>query len=134
MGKAHDRCTKEFFTPWHDTHAAQHIEAMKKADWTDPSNPQFTGQTARTLTEILMELTRYFTSLFADKPVTDRAAYNECLDTLSDPNSRRVLPPTAAKCGAKITTEEMLPVLASLPHGKQGLNSGTRMLISTNLF
>ena len=118
MGKAHDRCTKEFFTPWHDTHAAQHIEAMKKADWTDPSDPQFTGQTARTLTEVLIELTRYYTSLFADKPVTDRAAYDECLDTLSDPHSRRVLPPTAAKCGAKITTEEMLPVLASLPLGK----------------
>ena len=32
MGKAHDRCTHEFFVPWHDTHAAQHVEHLAEAD------------------------------------------------------------------------------------------------------
>ena len=118
MGKAHDRCTREFFTPWHDTHAAQHIEALAEADWTDPSNPILTGQTARGTEQVLNELTNYYTALFADKPITNEDAYDECLDTLSDPNSRRVLPPTATMCGAPITEEDMLEVIKEIPTGK----------------
>ena len=97
MGKAHDRCTREFFVPWHDSHAAQHIEAISVADWQDPSNPSFTGRTATGTKAVLQELTKYYDALFADKPITNDKAYNDCLDTLSDPTSRRVLPPTGMR-------------------------------------
>ena len=45
-------------------------------------------------------------------------AYNTCLETLSDPSSRRVLPPTAAACGKPITLDEVLTVMSELPLGK----------------
>ena len=41
-----------------------------------------------------------------------------CLDTLSDPDSRRVLPPTADACGKPIAESEMLEVMSELPLGK----------------
>ena len=47
MGKAHDRCTAEMFSPWKPNHSAQHIAALLKADWTDPSNPVMEGGVAR---------------------------------------------------------------------------------------
>ena len=78
IGKSHDRCTAEFFRPWSETHAAQHIESLKEADWTDPSNPQFTGRVVRTSAQVLAELTKYYTALFAKK-VTDPAASAACL-------------------------------------------------------
>ena len=118
MGKAHDRCTREFFVPWHDTHAAQHIEALAQADWQDPSNPTLTGRVVTGVSDILQELTNYYNALFADKPITNQTAYNECLDTLSDPNSNRVLPPTAADCAKPVAVEETLSVMQSLPLGK----------------
>ena len=120
MGKAHDRCTREFFTPWHDTHAAQHIDSLSEADWQDPSNPAFTGRTVSGTASVLKELTNYYEALFADKPITNQAAYNTCLETLSDPSSRRVLPPTAAACGKPITlvADEVLTVMSELPLGK----------------
>ena len=118
MGKTHDRCTREFFVPWRDTHAAQHIESLAEADWQDPSNPTFTGRNVRGVADVLRELTKYYTALFADKPTTNHAAYNACLDTLSDQNSNRVLPPTAADCGKPITEDEVLTVMSELPLGK----------------
>ena len=117
IGKTHDRCTAEFFRPWKPTHAAQHIESMKEADWTDPSNPQFTGRTVKGHKEVLTELTKYYTALFAKK-VISMIAKMACLATLSDPKSRRVLPPTAAKCGAPITAEELTSILNTLPTKK----------------
>ena len=118
MGKAHDRCTREFFVPWHDTHAAQHVEHLAEADYQDPSNPTFTGRIVTGVTEVLKGFTQYYTALFADKPITNQEAYNECLDTLSDPTSNRVLPPTAAKCAEPVSVEEMLEVMKELPVGK----------------
>ena len=117
MGKGHDRCTREFFVPWGPTHSAQHIESLRVADWTDPSNPAHTGEIARTPAAVLKELTKYYKALFAKK-TTDRAAEDKCLATPSDPKSNRVLPPTAAKCGAPITESEVTEVLQSLPTGK----------------
>ena len=107
MGKAHDRCTAEFFRPWKDTNSAQHIEALAEADWSDPSNPAFTGNTVRGTKEILRELTKYYKALFSDKTTDNTQATQACLDTLEDPKSRRVLPPTAAACGAPIDEEEL---------------------------
>ena len=118
LGKAHDRCTREFFRPWKDTHAAQHVEKMKEADWSDPSNPSFTGSTVSGSKKVLKELTKYYTALFSKKTIDDQAV-KECLETLSDPQSRRVLPPTAEKCGAPIMQKEVDDVLNDLPTGKQ---------------
>ena len=118
MGKGHDRCTAEFFRPWKDTNSAQHIEALAEADWSDPSNPVFTGNTVRGVKGILRELTAYYKALFADKTTDDARATRACLDTLEDPQSRRVLPPTAAACGAPIEEEELRRTLQSLPTGK----------------
>jgi hypothetical protein len=69
MGKGHDRCTAEFFRPWKDTHAAQHIEAMMKADWTNPSSPVLTQplQHARGDKAVLAEQTKYYLALFAKR-------------------------------------------------------------------
>ena len=64
MGKAHDRCTTEFFRPWKDTHAAQHIERMKEADWSDPSNPRFTGRIVTGSKAILEQLKKFYTALY----------------------------------------------------------------------
>ena len=117
MGKGHDRCTREFFAPWHSTHAAQHIETLKEADWSNPSDPRFTGQRATTQTGVLEELTKYYTALFKRKTISPQAK-KACLETLSDPQSRRVLKPTAEACGAPITQPELLAVLKDLPTGK----------------
>jgi hypothetical protein len=119
MGKGHDRCTAEFFRPWKDTHAAQHIEEMMKADWTNPSSPVLTQplQHARGDKAVLAEQTKYYLALFA-KEIIGQAAVDTCLDTLRDPNSRRVLPPTAAACDAPITPEEVESVINDLPTGK----------------
>ena len=73
MGKSHDSCTAEFYRPWHETHAAQHIESMKRADWTNPSEPIFTGTIATDQKEVLSELTKYYTSLFKKKQISQEA-------------------------------------------------------------
>ena len=117
MGKAHDNCTTEFYRPWKPNHAAQHIAALLKANWTDPSNPTFEGGEAKGDKEVLEELTKYYEALFGMKP-TDPAAVLECLQTLEDPTSRRVLPPTAEKCDAPIGLGEVKSVMNSLPTGK----------------
>ena len=118
MGKGHDRCTTEFFRPWKATNAAQHIAALMEADWTDPSNPVYTGNTVRGDTAVLNEFTQYYRALFADKTTSDAHATRTCLDTLSDPKSRRVLPPTATACGAPIEEDELRKTLEKLPTGK----------------
>ena len=97
--------------------AFQHITELKEADWTDPSNPQYTGQTVRDQAQVLIELTKYYTALFAKKAI-DLASKVICLATLSNPRSRRVLPPTAEKCGEPITKQEVIDVLESLPTKK----------------
>ena len=90
---------------------------MKEADWTDPSNPIFSGTTADTPTTVLESFTAYYTALFAKK-ATNSADENICLATLADPRGQRVLAPTATKCDADITKEEIEEVINALPSGK----------------
>ena len=90
---------------------------MKEADWSDPSNPSFTGTSATTPKGILDAFTKYYSSLFADKntDINGQAA-QACLNTLSrpDPNGkvRRVLPPTAKLLDEPITAEEIVTYAA----------------------
>ena len=117
MGKGHDKCTKEFFRPWKPTHSAQHIARMKKADWTDPSAPSFTGEIAQGDSAVLDALTSYYEALFGKK-TTKPESVEKCLETLKDPNSRRVLAPTASACDADITVKEVSDTMGELPLGK----------------
>ena len=57
-------------------------------------------------------------SVLFDMKLTDPAAEHECLQTLEDSTSRRVLPPTAVKCDALIELQEIKSVMNSLPTGK----------------
>ena len=103
------------FRKWKPTHAAQHITSLKKADWTDPSNPVFTGEIADTPAEVLKEFTYYDSNLFAKK-TTRRDAQLICLQALRDGN--RIQPPTAEMLDKDITVEEVTKVLNNLPTEK----------------
>ena len=118
IGKIHDNCTTEFFHPWKPNHSAQHIAALLKANWTGPSSPVLEGGEAKEDKEVLKELTKYYKALF-DMKLTDPAAEHECLQTLEDPTSRRVLPPTAVKCDAPIELQAIKLLMNSLPTGKR---------------
>ena len=117
MGKGHDKCTKEFFRPWKPTHSAQHIARMKKADWTDPSAPKFTGEVAQDDKSVLDTLTDYYEALFSKKTINPESV-KKCLDTLRDANSKRVLAPTARACDEDITEHEVSDTMRELPLGK----------------
>ena len=121
MGKMHDRCTAAFFRPWKPSHKTSTIPAIKVANWTDPSAPEVernddgTPKRVMGVHNILNELTKYYTALFAPKK-TNPEAKRICLNTLKQGN--RVLPPTAAKCDARITKEEIEREMEWLPNGK----------------
>ena len=116
-GKAHDTCSAEFFRRWDPRSASQNPATVRGADWSDPSKPTFDGTHENTPEGVLKEFTKYYTSLFSKK-VTSPEARRAALDTLRDPNSRRVLPPTAARCDATILREDLEPILQNLPLGK----------------
>lgn len=116
-GKAHDTCSHEFFRRWDPRSASQNPAAIRGADWSDPSNPAFDGTNADTPEGVLKEFTEYYTALFSKK-TTVAEAREAALDTLRDPSSRRVLPPTAARCDAPVLKEDLEPILQSLPLGK----------------
>ena len=67
--------------------------------------------------DIAHAFTRYYEPLFARKS-TDPQAVATALDTLSEPNSNRVQIPTARKCDAQISGDEILATCAHLPLGK----------------
>ena len=68
-----------------------------------------------TYTKIAAAFTKYYAPLYAIKPI-DQRAKAKALKTLHKGN--RVLPPTAAKCDADITKDEVLHTSAYLPTGK----------------
>ena len=116
MGKAHDRCSAEFFRIWKPNNKSEAIPGMKVADWSNPSQPEMTGDRATDPRGILGEMTKYYTSLFKRKhPVP--AQKEACLQQLNS-GGNRVQPPTATKCDAPITHQEVEQVLNTLPTGK----------------
>ena len=108
-GKTHDTCSAEFFRRWDPRSASQNPATVRGADWSDPSKPTFDGTHENTPEGVLKEFTKYYTSLFSKK-VTSPEARRAALDTLRDPNGRRVLPPTAARCDATILREDLEPM------------------------
>ena len=115
MGKRHDVGTAAFYRPWKPKGAAQWVERIFKADWTDTQNPRRTGGHEEDPKKVVAEVTNYWKSLFTRK-ATDPDAHQRCLDTLKTGN--RVQPPTAEKCDADITTPEIIQVCDTLPLGK----------------
>ena len=89
---------------------------MKVANWTDPSNPAFNGETVSAPKQILGEMSKYYTALFGRKHPAP-AARDACLRQLRH-GGNRVQPPTAAKCDAPIMVPEVEAVMNSLPTGK----------------
>ena len=84
----HDRCTAAFFRPWKPSHKTSTIPAIKVANWTDPSAPEVerhddgTPKRVMGVHNILNELTKYYTALFAPKKI-DAEAKRTCLNTLN---------------------------------------------------
>ena len=115
MGKAHDRCTKEFFRLWKPFNAHTTVPSIKKADWTNPSAPVFPGGSETTTKGILDQFTKYYKALFSRK-TSDPVARRKCLEALRDGNG--VLRPTSEACDADISEAETLEVLQHLPPGK----------------
>ena len=115
MGKKHDIGSASFFRPFKPQGAAQWVEQIFKADWTNPSVPVPTGETATAASEIASAVTPYYESLFAPKHI-DPAAAEECWKSLRTGN--RVLPPTAERCAAPLTKEEATRTCNILPTGK----------------
>ena len=115
IGKDHDTCSAEFFRQWRPTNAAQHVTAIKEADWSDPSNPQFTGSHADTASTVLSEFTKFYKSLFARKH-PDPALKRKALETLA--RGAQVLAPTKSKCDAPLSPPEIRKVINNLSTGK----------------
>ena len=114
-GKKHDVCSREFFRQWDPSSISQAPQCAKEADWTNPSNPTFTGKVADTVQGVLQTFTDCFTAIYSRKQISPQAK-ETCLRLLRDGN--RVLPPTAKACGAPIDKDELEKVLNNLPTGK----------------
>ena len=118
-GRKHDVNTAAFHRQWTPKNSAQWVEELVNRDWTDPSNPQNPppGEADKETdhSKIAAAFTKYYAPLYANKPI-DQHAKAKALKTLRKGN--RVLPPTAAKCDADITKEEVLHSSAYLPTGK----------------
>ena len=97
QGAAHDTGSAAFYRPYTPKGSNHWINEIFHADWTDPSNPKKTGTTATDPSQISAALTPFYSSLYAQKPSINP---ERPLATLE--NGNRVLPTTAAKCGAPI--------------------------------
>jgi hypothetical protein len=118
MGKKHDVGSAAFYRPFTPKGAAHWISQLFKADWSDPSNPQKYGTPVTEAKDIAPEVTKYYENIFRTKTIADKDCAQKCLDTLTDPDSPRVLPPTAAMCGMKITHDESIATCNRLPTEK----------------
>ena len=114
-GKHHDNGSAAFFRPWKPRDSYHWIESIFNADWSDPGNPTRDHTTTNEPSKIPEAITPYYASLYSHKQI-DSAAKDICIDTLRAGN--RVLPPTAAKCGAPITAPELEDTMNLLPTGK----------------
>ena len=114
-GKSHDNGSAAFFRPWKPRGAAQWITKIFTADWSNPSNPIRDGTSCEDPAKIAEASTPYWSSLFTRK-ATLPAKAEACLKTLRTGN--RVLPPSAAKCGAAVTHQDVSRTCNTLPTGK----------------
>ena len=114
-GGHHDTGSASFYRPFTPRGAAQWINSIFNASWTDPSNTARNGSVTSQASKIAAAITPYYKALFARKQ-NDPQAEEECLKTLRSGN--RVLPPTAEACGKKITTDELEDHMNTLPDGK----------------
>ena len=121
IGQRHDVSTAAFHRKWTPKNSAQWIDGLILRDWTDPSNPMPLDPaveprgTEDKAENIAAAATRYYKPLFAKKS-TSSICEEKCLATLDAGN--RVLPPTAQKCSAPISEEELLNTCNHLPVGK----------------
>ena len=114
-GKSHDTCSAEFFRSWNPSRRSQTPAAMKEGDFTDPSRPIFSGAAATTVQGVIDVFTNFYSSLYARK-TTKADAQDAAFAALR--SGRRVLPPTAAKCSAAVSAEEILATMRTRPTGK----------------
>ena len=114
MGKKHEVSSAAFYRQWTPRNDAQWIQEIIEADWTDPSAPQVTGRCTRAA-DIARHVTPYYRSLFAGKQIS-QPCKNACRRALQQ--GKQVLGPTAARCGADITRDDVLYTCARLPTGK----------------
>ena len=91
------------------------MEEIAEANWDNKQQPSWTGRKITSAANVVKEATKYWKSLFTRRPINP-THFKACLDTLRTGN--RVLPPTAEKCDADITEEEVASVLNTLPLGK----------------
>ena len=118
LGQKHDISTAAFHRRWTPRNSAQWIHELILRDWTDPSAPvQTAGQPDKETDpqQMAAALTKYYRPLYARK-LTSRTCTRKALRALS--RGKKVLDPTAAKCGAHITVEEILHTCAYVPKGK----------------
>jgi hypothetical protein len=115
MGQKHDTGSASFFRPFTPQGAAQWIEKIFKADWTNPSNPIRSGGFATGASSIAEAVTPYYRSLFATKTI-DPTAAETCWNTLR--SGDRVHPPTAKRCSTPIEADEATRTCNILPTAK----------------
>ena len=118
VGKNNDVCSKAFFRKWLPRGQAQWIQETIRADWDDLANPQSIGPNATKAKEVAEAQTSYWSALFRRRN-NDPQAEETCLQLLRDESKGgRVLKPTADRCDATISSEELEVIMNGLPIGK----------------
>ena len=114
-GKKHDVGSAAMYRPYKPKGSAQWINETAEADWTDISKPTFNGQKCTDASQQAHAATPYWKTLFTKRAASKESA-KTCLRLLT--KGKTVLPPSAKKCGALITTEEVRDICNTLPTGK----------------
>jgi hypothetical protein len=115
MGKQHDTGSAAFHRRYSSKGAHTWVDSIRQTDWSDLSNPIFSGRVLTDPKSVCAEIKEYWAKLYARKP-TEPQASRKCLSYLRDGN--RVLPPTAAECGAPVGRKQVREVCNHLPTGK----------------
>ena len=114
-GASHDTGRAAFYRQWTPRNAAQWVDGVMRADWTDPSKPVDRTTPATHKRDVADAFADYYKHLFAEK-TPNLAALRDALDALASGN--KVLPPTAARCAAAIDNAETEATCEHLPTGK----------------
>ena len=117
-GQMHDVGSAAMFRRLHSRSSDQWVNAVMDAQWDDPSTPtNVKDAPVADASKIADAFVPYYESLYSKK-TPDPEALRACLETLDDPQSPRVLPPTADACGADVATCEVEDHCGRLPAGK----------------